>query len=145
MRMPHNVAPPSTIKQRRSDSTCGRWDISTPTKLVPEQSATVRFLPTLTKCESSTGSFTAIKRQFSQSSPSIQGSISSWRGKPRAWTVFVQWRNTRSTSRRSSSIHETHFDSFEGGNLSGKGLTIGQHADRRHRANQHYERKAEVV
>ena len=47
--MPRSVAPPSTIKQRRSDSTRRRWDISTPTKLVPEQRATARFLPTLTK------------------------------------------------------------------------------------------------
>jgi hypothetical protein len=55
------------IRQRRSDSTCGRRDKRTPAKLVLEQSAKARFLPTLTKYESSTGSSTVITRQFAQS------------------------------------------------------------------------------
>jgi hypothetical protein len=66
------------------------------------QSATARFSPTATKCESSTGDCAAIKTQFAQSSPTIQGSISLRRGKRRPAAISVQWRNMRSTRRRSS-------------------------------------------
>ena len=101
---PLSVAPPSTITQRRADRTRGRCDRSTPASVSFGHSATARFSPTMIKCESSTGDCTAISRQFAQSSPSIQGSISSRRGQLRPPTISSQWRNTRQTSRRSSRI-----------------------------------------
>jgi len=69
------------------------------------QSATAKFLPVAKKYESSTGDCTAITTQFAQSSPTIQGPISSRRGKrfPAATFSQSQWHNTRSTSRRSFS------------------------------------------
>ena len=65
------------------------------------QSATAKFSPATTKCESWTGDWTAIITQFAQSSPTIQGSISLRRGKRFPAAARVQWRNTRSTRRRS--------------------------------------------
>jgi hypothetical protein len=74
----------------------------------PCKSATARFTPTETKCESSIGACTAIKRQFGPSSPNIQGSISPTRGNRPPSFISFQWRSTRQTSRRSSVILSFH-------------------------------------
>ena len=68
------------------------------------QSATARFSPTAVKCDSSIGDSTAISRLFAPSSPPIQRSIWSRRGKRPPSDISVQCRNTRQTSRRSSFI-----------------------------------------
>lgn len=57
---PRSVVSPSMIRHRRAESTRGKWESSTPATVSLGQSATPKFSPTTTKCESSTGDCTAI-------------------------------------------------------------------------------------
>jgi hypothetical protein len=91
---------PSIIGQRRSERTCGKCESRTPARLSSGQSVKDKFSPTYTKVESRTGDFTAMTRQFSQSTPSIAGSIWSRRGNGSRCAISFHSRSTRSTSRR---------------------------------------------
>jgi len=98
--MSRSLALPSIMRQRRSARTCGRCDRSTPARLSSGENANDRFTPQMAKYESETGDWTAITKQFAQSTPSFEGPIWSWRGNRCSPAISVQCRSTRSTSRR---------------------------------------------
>jgi len=91
---------PSIIRQRPSERTCGKCERRTLARLSSGQRVKDKFSPTYTKVESRTGDFTAMTRQFSQSTPSIAGSIWSRRGNGSRCAISFHNRSTRSTSRR---------------------------------------------